>query len=217
VERRREPLALPLVDAPQPEEPLDPRRELERPVLRVARLQHLQHLERRVLVADRGVLDGLEEVVRHQVGLVGLFGLAGLARPQLGGRLLRVDVRERRDRVEPGEPVGFHPAQPRSQVWLVDPAERREATRGIAIHRRVTDRGLRAVRGREQHRTAQVREHPDRGRTHGAGCSAADVVGRPRRLTPIAVERCDAPCTACRRRSWNSEPSPERPARPRRA
>ena len=54
----------------------------------IARQQLLQHLDRRVLVADRRVLDGLEEVVRHEVGLV---GLRLRRRPQLGGRLLRVD------------------------------------------------------------------------------------------------------------------------------
>ena len=90
VKARREPLALPLVAAPQPEEPLDPGRELERGPLGVARQELLQHLDRGVLVADRRVLDGLEQVVGHQVGLVGLArrrpGRAAAARRSAAAR-----------------------------------------------------------------------------------------------------------------------------------
>jgi len=95
VEARREALALPLVPAPQPEEPLDPHGELRGGAIGEPRQQLLEHLDRRVLVADRGVLDRLEQVVRHEVGLVGLRHAVGAARPELGGRLLGIDHGER--------------------------------------------------------------------------------------------------------------------------
>ena len=59
--------------------------ELERGLLGVARQQLLEDLDRRVLVADRGVLDGLEQIVGHEVGLVGLRLAVGVGRPYLWG------------------------------------------------------------------------------------------------------------------------------------
>ena len=59
--------------APQAEEPLDPRRELRRRVVRDnAASSSCSTSSGRALVADRRVLDGVEQIVRHQVGLVGL-------------------------------------------------------------------------------------------------------------------------------------------------
>ena len=155
-------------------------RELHRRVVRIARQQLLQHLERRVLVADRRILDGFEKVVRHEVGLVGLF-LTRAA--QLGGRLLRVDRAERGNRLEIEQALGLHPLQPVAQERLVDAAERCEPAGGVAVHRRVADRGLGAIRRREQHGAAQVREHPDRRRSHARlNVLQREVVVLPRQL-----------------------------------
>ena len=91
-----------------------------------------------------------------------------------------------------------------AQVRLVDAAERREPTRGVAVHRRVADRGLGAVRRGQQHRVAQVGEHPDRRRAHARlDVLQRDVVGLPRSAcgrSRARATRCTA-CTAGRRRA----------------
>src|SRR5437660_287669 len=60
VERRGVALALPLVAAPQVEEPLDPDAELGGRVLRELAAHELVDLDRDLLVADGGPFDGVE-------------------------------------------------------------------------------------------------------------------------------------------------------------
>src|SRR5690349_11780712 len=73
VERGCVALALPLVAAPEPEESLHPRSELLRRVLRKLQADLPPDLEWRMLVADRQSLDRVQQIVRHEVGFVGLM------------------------------------------------------------------------------------------------------------------------------------------------
>ena len=110
----------------------------------------------------------------------------------------------------PSGPAGLHPAQPLPQVRLVDAAERREPARGVAVHRRVADGGLAAIRCRQQDRVAQVREHPDRRRAH----ARLDVLQRDVVLVPVelaadrVLERRDVAARARGSTSitWNTAP-----------
>src|SRR6185503_1725536 len=67
VERRRVALALPLVAREEAEEALHPLRHLLAGVGLEARTQQPVDLERRLLVADGELLDGVEDFVGHEV------------------------------------------------------------------------------------------------------------------------------------------------------
>ncbi len=75
--------ALPLVAATEAEEALESRSRAAGRVRGEADPHRLEDLGGEQLVADGRALDGVEEMVGHQIGLV---GLAGLQRAQLGGR-----------------------------------------------------------------------------------------------------------------------------------
>src|SRR4029079_18874495 len=97
MERRRVPLALPLVAAPEGEEAFDPRGELLRVVLGELRADGFPDFDGHELVADRGALDRVEEAVGHEVAFV---GLVGAWRTKFRSGALVVDDGERGERAD---------------------------------------------------------------------------------------------------------------------
>ncbi len=97
-----------------------------------------------MLVAERRVLDRVEDFVGHQVGLV---RLAGRRRPQLGCRLLVVDGGQCRHGADSFRANFFHPVEPAADKRLVDAGNRRQAAGRVAIHGGIADGSLGTVAG----------------------------------------------------------------------
>src|ERR1044072_2023031 len=120
VEGGRVTLAFPLVAREEAEEALHPGRHLRPPVRLEARGEQAVDLERRLLVADGELLDGVEHLVGHEVGL-GSGPRAGGAR--LGGGALRGHCGECREGRRAGRPLDLQPAQPAAQEGLLGAAD----------------------------------------------------------------------------------------------
>ena len=146
-------------------------------MLREVALQPLPDFERRLLIANREPLDAVEQVIGHEVALV---GLAGTARPQFSRRCLHVHRGEGRDRADAFRPAAFEPEEPAAEVGLVDAGNRGDAAGGVAIHRGVANGSLGPVAGGDEQCAADVGEHPDaRGANPGLDVLERDVVMLP--------------------------------------
>src|SRR5690606_10241457 len=129
VEGRGVALALPLVATPEREEAADPRDELLARVLRELARHGKQDLAGRALLADGVVLDGVEQVVRHQVLFVRLVVTRGT---ELGSRLKPVDGGQRGYGTKTLRTGRLEPPQPLAQEGLVDPGYWTESAGRVA-------------------------------------------------------------------------------------
>src|SRR5690242_4856785 len=73
MKRWRVAFPFPLITAPEPEEAVDPETHLRDGIAGEMRSDELEGFERTMLVPDRGALDRVQHVVRHQVVFVRLF------------------------------------------------------------------------------------------------------------------------------------------------
>ena len=121
MEGRRIPLTFPLIAAPKSKKAFDPYAQLLSRVFRELWSDQFKYLQRTLFVSDGRAFNRVENIVMHQIFLVGLFAAC---RAKFGGWGLAIDRRKGRDGIQAFRSLGLQPLKSATEPCFVDSGQR---------------------------------------------------------------------------------------------